>query len=730
MGFVLLCKTKLFLWGNRMKTALKKIGILITVIFSLMCSVSVFAEDNEHKCACKPELCFSFEDFRHGLHEKDEISMYSDSGLSTEIHVSGALENIRKGILSKKSRIIFDEALSQDDADVMSYALYNGFYNIWIAEYIENSRGNVVGVKLGYGDEFNLNEFKEFSKEVDNILYYIEPDMTDLEKAITVYDHMQQHYRYDTENYENGTIPYLSYRGYGIMLNKIGVCQAYAEAYQYLLSLLDIPCSLIVSWEMDHAWNVLYIDGDWYQADVTWDDGNVFGDVGHSFFLFSDEGAQSRLHEGWDDYGAECTNTQYDEEAPWSNFYGRVLILDGYWYYKDYEGIIKYSPNEKNAETLYSDDYIRNSFEYCNGKFYYLKTNFEYDVDTDRYLSYDTLCAVDAQSLEKTEISLPLEIQEHLEGFHICGKDIFYNYLDENNTIMVNSQKFVDNIFVRSISLDAAEEVYVGKNMNITADIKPLYADSKQLEWSVSDGDVAKITQHGQLTALKEGIVTVNAKTTDGSNIEKSIDIIVSEPSYVPVASVRADKTSGMIPKGSLVELSSDTVGATIYYTTDGSNPTEESNIYNTPIEITESATIKAIALKDGREKSEVSEFNYDVVIPQSMTVTLEDYAYMIWGSGNKELNALKFNVNNSEGAQRVCVILAIYDKNNIPVRVLTSEDMVIDGSENSVTFSGISIASDERNQYTARVFIFGKDYLMFPFGKTNQFNINLYINN
>ena len=40
---------------------------------------------------------------------------------------------------------------------------------------------------------------------------------------------------------------------------------------------------------------------------------------------------------------------------------------------------------------------------------------------------------------------------------------------------------------------------------------------------------------------------------------------------------------------------------STIYYTLDGSNPTDESQIYTKPIEITQSTIVKAISYKQGQ---------------------------------------------------------------------------------------------------------------------------------
>jgi hypothetical protein len=51
--------------------------------------------------------------------------------------------------------------------------------------------------------------------------------------------------------------------------------------------------------------------------------------------------------------------------------------------------------------------------------------------------------------------------------------------------------------------------------------------------------------------------------------------------------------------------------GATIYYTTDGSNPTENSNLYTGPIFVTSTQTIKALAVKEGIAPSSITEGYY-----------------------------------------------------------------------------------------------------------------------
>jgi len=64
------------------------------------------------------------------------------------------------------------------------------------------------------------------------------------------------------------------------------------------------------------------------------------------------------------------------------------------------------------------------------------------------------------------------------------------------------------------------------------------------------------------------------------------------------------------------VSIESETEGATIYYTTDGSEPSDTNgSIYSSFIDVSETTTIKAIAYADGYEPSMVSEATYSIPV-------------------------------------------------------------------------------------------------------------------
>ncbi|MEG1972390.1 MAG: chitobiase/beta-hexosaminidase C-terminal domain-containing protein, partial [Oscillospiraceae bacterium] len=74
---------------------------------------------------------------------------------------------------------------------------------------------------------------------------------------------------------------------------------------------------------------------------------------------------------------------------------------------------------------------------------------------------------------------------------------------------------------------------------------------------------------------------------------------------------------SGKILQGSRVELSTMSEGATIYYTTNGVEPTKDSMIYTSPITIMRPVTIKAIAIRKDLHPSAVNSVSYTVVEPE-----------------------------------------------------------------------------------------------------------------
>lgn len=132
----------------------------------------------------------------------------------------------------------------------------------------------------------------------------------------------------------------------------------------------------------------------------------------------------------------------------------------------------------------------------------------------------------------------------------------------------------------------------------------------------------------------------------------------VATPTFSPAA--------GAVASGTEVTISTTTAGATIHYTVDGNDPTTSSATYSSPIEITATTTIKAIAVKDGMADSEVASATYTVQGAGSEWELVSDFSTIADGGEYifvNVQNSTSYYMNTAtcnQGAGTGCVALTI----------------------------------------------------------------------
>ncbi len=126
-------------------------------------------------------------------------------------------------------------------------------------------------------------------------------------------------------------------------------------------------------------------------------------------------------------------------------------------------------------------------------------------------------------------------------------------------------------------------------------------------------------------------------------------DVQFTHPSTQTVATPTFSPVAGTYYETQNVTLACATEGATIYYTTDGSDPTPNSMVYSEAITVSETTTIKAYATKEDLEDSEIATAVY--VITDAPVVG--DYVRIdnlsLLGNGSKVIFAARYNENDSE---------------------------------------------------------------------------------
>ncbi|WP_342471678.1 S-layer homology domain-containing protein [Metasolibacillus sp. FSL H7-0170] len=131
-----------------------------------------------------------------------------------------------------------------------------------------------------------------------------------------------------------------------------------------------------------------------------------------------------------------------------------------------------------------------------------------------------------------------------------------------------------------------------------------------------------------------------------------------------------ANPVGSEVASGTTVALSSSTVGADVYYTTDGSTPTASSTLYSAPIIVTSAMTIKAIAVMSGMSDSAVMSESYIINTLDAPVISAsavgDGHATISWSpiSGATSYRVYQSTSSGSYGAAEATVDSTVYSSN------------------------------------------------------------------
>ena len=214
--------------------------------------------------------------------------------------------------------------------DILNYILKSSpwlfFVNSGFA-YSTNSQGNIKILYPEYNMDYDMRaEAFDFCLiEIEKILFYMPCGMNEFDRVLYIHDYICQNFEYD-EKYEIGDM-------YGMLKNKRGTCQGYTYLFLELSNRVGLSCDVVYSDAMRHIWNAVRVDGEWYYIDLTWDDGDSFGEVWHKSFLFSDMEAQALGYYGYEvNNNLLCVSEKYSGE--FLNYINVPMsYFDGTWYF-------------------------------------------------------------------------------------------------------------------------------------------------------------------------------------------------------------------------------------------------------------------------------------------------------------------------------------------------------------------------------------------------------------
>ena len=122
--------------------------------------------------------------------------------------------------------------------------------------------------------------------------------------------------------------------------------------------------------------------------------------------------------------------------------------------------------------------------------------------------------------------------------------------------------------------------------------------------------------QAANTTNVAEFILSVRNTDDDGDNliVDDVVITAVTSAGFVaePTVTLSGNMFSANTYFGSATATITAETGASIYYTLDGTEPTENSTLYSNPISITTTSTLKAIATLNGNSSSVVTRLHPD----------------------------------------------------------------------------------------------------------------------
>ena len=355
-----------------------------------------------------------------------------DSGLSEQSNFN--LESvIYDGLINCSEYIdISSYGISVNDINKLTNDYYTIIHNnpdlFYVSTgfaYLRNSlTNNIMFIQPQYTmkqDEIPAAK-KIFEEGIEKAVRLVDDTMTDVQKALVIHDYICDKASYPKLNYNNGQVTNddpLYHSAYGFFKNNIVVCEGYTNAYTAILQRLGIESKYVSSNAMSHSWNIIKIDGKWYNVDLTFDDpvldqnnySSTYGIFTHTYFLKSDKYFTSiaeNKHTGYaHSEGISCNDTSFDNYF-WNDSIGYIGVHEGNYYYLDY--------NNKASQSLIDINVVKRD----------IKGNAE-TVNTKAYKSL----LFKFGSTKRTNAQIvPYGGKLYLSHFYVDSKAIYHNEID------------------------------------------------------------------------------------------------------------------------------------------------------------------------------------------------------------------------------------------------------------------------------------------------------------
>lgn len=471
--------------------------------------------------------------------EYDNKKLPSEDADAAEVIVAEDLfEDLPEEMITKVAEAMFSFSAS---VDISSYdvstgdtvALFSAIAKNYPSEYsllsrsdftyritYSPSRGCITTIRFYYGENADISEYQrrvDETKAAINALVEKTKGMSDFEKALYVHDYIVLNCEYDhdllnlinADGTLDGEIYSERYTEYSVLVNGTGICGSYALAYRAVMNACGLDCLYLSSREMNHAWNLLKLDGKWYHVDCCWDDPipDQFGSARREYFLRTDDEIMQLNHYSWTPGEYKANSSKYSAMPRYDDRLQK--FSDGRWYYLDSGYLFSSDRYGSDREELAA--VTANSLDVDGGDIYYSYGRGIYELDLKSgsgTLSYYLPDSVSGSSSQYTFI----------RDLYVEGDDLLcYTGMYQDGTYKFSKYErpacFSSENRAKGLKL-STEAVTLGygdsKTLTCTLDQKD-QVKSVSPGWYSSDKEVVRVDSGGTLRSYNNGKATVSA---------------------------------------------------------------------------------------------------------------------------------------------------------------------------------------------------------------------------
>lgn len=179
---------------------------------------------------------------------------------------------------------------------------------------------NAILLAWRTGDNSSLSDMNRSILDAAKaaIAQEITGSMSDYEKELAIHDWMTGWSSFDMNVFSHAPAARAeadNRNPYGFLIDRSAMCHGYSSTFQLFMDMLDIECITVFGTPsangVQHSWNMVRLDGEWYCVDTAWDD-PIGGSPCHTYFNVTSQRLRDGSIHRWDDSSVpEATATTY-----------------------------------------------------------------------------------------------------------------------------------------------------------------------------------------------------------------------------------------------------------------------------------------------------------------------------------------------------------------------------------------------------------------------------------